>query len=114
MLIPAERLNGQAFGAKRNLIPTPEEVQNAQGRPVQGTRSRGGITLAPAPPIAPFHTEEDEFLAIDGTCIHQDAPLARGHVEDCCEVHIVDCPIMVIRSDQVPNLPPGLTADGHV
>jgi len=30
------------------------------------------------------------------------------------EVQIVDGNIMVIESDEAPNLPPELTADGHV
>ncbi|MET4097091.1 hypothetical protein [Arthrobacter sp. UYCu712] len=30
------------------------------------------------------------------------------------EVQIVDGNIMVIESDEAPNLPPGLTPEGHV
>lgn len=64
------------------------------------------LRLDTAPPIAVFHTEEGELFAIDDTCTHQDASLADGY--------IVDGYIMVIESDEAPNLPPGLTLDGHV
>jgi 3-phenylpropionate/trans-cinnamate dioxygenase ferredoxin subunit len=101
------------------------------------------LRLDTAPPIAVFHTEDGEIFAIDDTCTHQDASLADGYVEDCwveCplhasrfnlstggvdappaklpvrthEVQIVDGNIMVIESEEVPNLPPGLTPQGHV
>ena len=101
------------------------------------------LRLDTAPPIAVFHTEEGELFAIDDTCTHQDASLADGYVEDCwveCplyaskfnlrtgsvdappaklpvrhhEVKVVDGDIMVIESDEAPNLPPGLTAEGHI
>src|SRR5438128_768747 len=40
---------------------------------------RGEALRVPAdPPIAVFHTEDGEVLAIDDTCTHQDASLADG------------------------------------
>ncbi len=92
-----------------------------------------------SPPIAVFHTEDGEVFAIDDTCTHQDASLADGWVEDCeveCPLHAsrfdlrtgaVDAPpakigvrahtvtldggdIFVTFSDDVPRLPPGVTA----
>jgi len=100
------------------------------------------LRLETKPPIAVFHTEDGELFAIDDTCTHQDASLADGWVEGCeveCplhaskfnlrtgevdappaklpvrvhEVQVVDGDIMVIESDEAPNLPPGLTVDGH-
>ncbi|HEY5224602.1 MAG TPA: bifunctional 3-phenylpropionate/cinnamic acid dioxygenase ferredoxin subunit [Microbacteriaceae bacterium] len=88
------------------------------------------------PPIAIFHTEDDEFFALDDTCTHQNASLADGWVEDgsvecplhasrfdlrtgevdappakrpvrAHEVSIVDGDIYVAISEAVPNLPPG-------
>ncbi|AZI57295.1 bifunctional 3-phenylpropionate/cinnamic acid dioxygenase ferredoxin subunit [Nakamurella antarctica] len=41
------------------------------------------------PPIAIFHTENGEVLAIDDTCTHQDASLADGWLEGC----EVECPL---------------------
>ena len=96
------------------------------------------LRLDTAPPIAVIHTEDGEIFAIDDTCTHQDASLADGYVEDSwveCplhasrfnlrtglvdappaklpvrihEVRIVDGDIIVIESNEVPNLPPGLT-----
>lgn len=101
------------------------------------------LRLNTSPPIAVFHTEEGELFAIDDTCTHQDASLADGWVEDCwveCPLHasrfnlrtgsvdappaklpvrshevsVIDGDIMITESDEVPNLPPGLTMDGHV
>ncbi|MFD1213900.1 bifunctional 3-phenylpropionate/cinnamic acid dioxygenase ferredoxin subunit [Arthrobacter sp. GCM10027362] len=100
------------------------------------------LRLDTKPPIAVFHTEDGELFAIDDTCTHQDASLADGWVEGCeveCPLHaskfnlrtgevdappaklpvrvhevkVVDGDIMVIESDEAPNLPPGLTVDGH-
>jgi 3-phenylpropionate/trans-cinnamate dioxygenase ferredoxin subunit len=100
------------------------------------------LRLDTAPPIAVFHTEEGELFAIDDTCTHQDASLADGWVEGCeveCPLHaskfnlrtgqvdappaklpvrvhevsVVDGQIMVAESSETPNLPPGLTVDGH-
>jgi 3-phenylpropionate/trans-cinnamate dioxygenase ferredoxin subunit len=88
-------------------------------------------------PIAVFHTEDGEFLAIDDTCTHQDASLADGWLEGCeveCPLHAsrfdlrtgaVDAPpakrpirthevrveddtVYVTVSTQAPNLPPGV------
>jgi 3-phenylpropionate/trans-cinnamate dioxygenase ferredoxin subunit len=89
------------------------------------------------PPIAVFHTDDGELLAIDDTCTHQDASLADGWVESGqveCPLHFsrfdlrtgaVDAPpaklpvrthevvvddegmISVVVSDAPPNLPPG-------
>lgn len=42
-----------------------------------------------SPPIAVFHTDDGEILAIDDTCTHQDASLADGWVEGC----EVECPL---------------------
>lgn len=100
------------------------------------------MRLETRPPIALFHTEEGELFAIDYTCTHQDASLADGYVEGCeveCPLHAskfdlrtgkVDAPpaklavrvhsvevrdgdIYLQESDETPNLPPGLTVDGH-
>jgi 3-phenylpropionate/trans-cinnamate dioxygenase ferredoxin subunit len=101
------------------------------------------MRLETRPPIAVFHTEEGELFAIDDTCTHQDASLADGYVEGCeveCPLHAskfdlrtgaVDAPpaklpvrvhavevrdgdIYLQESDEEPNLPPGITVDGHV
>ena len=90
------------------------------------------------PPVAVFHTEDGEVLAIDDTCTHQDASLADGWLEGCeveCPLHAsrfdlrtgqVDAPpakrpvrthrvvvqddhVYVELSDEEPNLPPGVT-----
>lgn len=87
------------------------------------------------PPVAVFHTEEGEVLAIDDTCTHQDASLSEGWLEGCeveCPLHAskfdlrtgaVDAPparlpvrthqiviedgmLCVVLSDALPNLPP--------
>jgi 3-phenylpropionate/trans-cinnamate dioxygenase ferredoxin subunit len=87
------------------------------------------------PPVAVFHTDDGEVLAIDDTCTHQDASLADGWVEGCeveCPLHAskfnlrtgaVDAPparlpvrthqvvvedgvIYLLLSDAPPNLPP--------
>ncbi|WP_431903547.1 bifunctional 3-phenylpropionate/cinnamic acid dioxygenase ferredoxin subunit [Nonomuraea sp. bgisy101] len=94
------------------------------------------------PPIAVFHTEDGELLAIDDTCTHQDASLADGWLEGCeieCPLHAsrfdlrtgqVDAPpakrpvrthqvvveddvIYVVPSDEEPNLPPGVSLKGQ-
>lgn len=99
------------------------------------------LRLDTAPPIAVFRTEDGELFAIDDTCTHQDASLADGWVEGCeveCplhasrfdlrtgtvdappakrpvrvhEVRVIDGDIMVIESDEAPNLPPGLSVQG--
>ncbi len=91
------------------------------------------------PPIAVFHTEDGEVLAIDDTCSHQDASLADGWLEGCeveCPLHAsrfnlrtgaVDAPpakrpvrthvvviedgvIHVEMSTATPNLPPDIRA----
>ena len=100
------------------------------------------VRLETEPPIAVFHTEDGELFAIDDTCTHQDASLADGWVEGCeveCPLHaskfnlrtgavdappaklpvrahevsVVDGIIMVEESSEAPNLPPGLTVNGH-
>ena len=94
---------------------------------------------AVSPPVAVFHTEDGEVLAIDDTCTHQDASLADGWLEGCeveCPLHAsrfdlrtgaVDAPpakvgvrthavtvtdgeIWLTPSTAAPNLPPGVTA----
>ena len=111
--------------------------------PLHELAPRETLRLDTAPPIADFHAEACEIFAIDDTCTHQDASLADGYVEDCWvawplhasrfnlrtgaldappaklpvrthEVQIVDGNIMIIESDEAPNLPPGLTPEGHV
>jgi 3-phenylpropionate/trans-cinnamate dioxygenase ferredoxin subunit len=111
--------------------------------PAQRTGTRGSPAPETAPPIAVFHTEEGELFAIDDTCTHQDASLTDGWVEGCeveCPLHaskfnlrtgqvdappaklpvrthevtVVDGDIMIIESKEAPNLPPGLTVNGHV
>ena len=47
------------------------------------------------PPIAVFHTDDGEVLAIDDTCTHQDASLADGWLEAC----EVECPLHASRFD---------------
>ena len=42
-----------------------------------------------------------------------DAPPAKLPVRRH-EVSVIDGDIMVTESDEVPNLPPGLTVDGHI
>jgi 3-phenylpropionate/trans-cinnamate dioxygenase ferredoxin subunit len=101
------------------------------------------VRLDTSPPIAVFHTEDGQLFALDDTCTHQDASLADGWVEGCeveCPLHaskfnlrtgevdappaklpvrvhkvsVVDGQIMVEESNEAPNLPPGLTINGHV
>lgn len=101
------------------------------------------MRLNTSPPIAVFHTEDGELFALDDTCTHQDASLADGWVEDCwveCPLHasrfnlrdgtvdappakmpvrshevtVIDGDIMITESTEAPNLPPGLTVNGHV
>ncbi|WP_138415648.1 bifunctional 3-phenylpropionate/cinnamic acid dioxygenase ferredoxin subunit [Sinomonas gamaensis] len=101
------------------------------------------MRLETRPPIALFHTEEGELFAIDDTCTHQDASLADGYVEGCeveCPLHaskfdlrtgkvdappaklpvrvhtveVLDGDIYLKESEEEPNLPPGITVDGHV
>jgi len=50
---------------------------------------------AVSPPVALFHTEDGELLAIDDTCTHQDASLADGWLEGC----EVECPLHASRFD---------------
>lgn len=93
-----------------------------------------------SPPVVVFHTDDDEFFAIDDTCTHQDASLADGWLENCeieCPLHaskfdlrtgrvdsppakrpvrthlvsLVDGDVYVTLSAAVPNLPPGLSAE---
>ena len=100
------------------------------------------LRLDVEPPIAVFHTDEGDILAIDDTCTHQDASLADGWLEGCeveCPLHAsrfnlrtgeVDAPpakrpvrvhqvvvendvIYVVPSDAPPNLPPGVTLKGQ-
>ena len=47
------------------------------------------------PPIAVFHTDDGDVLAIDDTCTHQDASLADGWLEGC----EVECPLHASRFD---------------
>lgn len=61
------------------------------------------LWLETAPPIAVLHTDEGELGALPAKL-----PV-RTH-----NVKIVDGNIMVIESDEAPNLPPGLTPEGHV
>lgn len=111
--------------------------------PLKDLAPGDAVRLDTRPPIAVFHTEEGELFAIDDTCTHQDASLADGWVEDCAvecplhesrfnlrtghadappakkpvrvhEVTVVDGDIMVKEASDAPNLPPGLTVDGHV
>jgi 3-phenylpropionate/trans-cinnamate dioxygenase ferredoxin subunit len=42
-----------------------------------------------------------------------DAPPAKLPVRRH-EVSVIDGDIMITESDEVPNLPPGLTVDGHL
>ena len=87
-------------------------------------------------PIAVFHTDDDEFFAVDDTCTHQDASLADGWIEGCeveCPLHasqfdlrtgavdappakrpirthlvsVVDDTVYITLSSETPNLPPG-------
>ncbi|GAA1768051.1 bifunctional 3-phenylpropionate/cinnamic acid dioxygenase ferredoxin subunit [Kocuria aegyptia] len=110
--------------------------------PLKDLAPGDSLRLDTVPPIAVFHTEEGELFALDDTCTHQDASLADGYVEDCeveCPLHaskfnlrtgavdappaklpvrthvvtVVDGDIMVEESAEAPNLPPGLTANGH-
>jgi 3-phenylpropionate/trans-cinnamate dioxygenase ferredoxin subunit len=111
--------------------------------PLSALAPGDALRLETSPPIAVFHTEDGELFAVDDTCTHQDASLADGWVEGCeveCPLHAsrfnlrngaVDAPpaklpirvhqvvvlggqIMVEESDQAPNLPPGLTINGHI
>ena len=88
-------------------------------------------------PVALFHTDDDEFFAVDDTCTHQDASLADGWLEGCeveCPLHasrfdlrtgavdappakrpirthavsVVDDTVYVTMSAESPNLPPGV------
>ncbi len=47
------------------------------------------------PPIAVFHTDDGQVLAIDDTCTHQDASLADGWLMGC----EVECPLHASRFD---------------
>ena len=106
--------------------------------PLQALPRGEAFRLDIEPPVAVFHTEDGELLAIDDTCTHQDASLADGWLEGCqveCPLHSsrfdlrtgrADAPpaklpvrthqvvvendtIYVIPSDAPPNLPPGVT-----
>ncbi|MCQ4079582.1 bifunctional 3-phenylpropionate/cinnamic acid dioxygenase ferredoxin subunit [Streptomyces sp. RB6PN25] len=57
------------------------------------------------PPVAVFHTEDGDILAIDDTCTHQDASLADGWLEGCQ----VECPLHSSAFDLrtgAPSAPP--------
>ena len=113
-----------------------------QACPLKDLAPGDALRLDTVPHIAVFHTEEGELFAIDDTCTHQDASLADGWVEGCeveCPLHaskfdlrtgavdappaklpvrahevsVVDGIIMVEESSEAPNLPPGLTVNGH-
>lgn len=93
-------------------------------------------------PIAVFHTDDGELLAIDDTCTHQDASLADGWLEGCaveCPLHasvfdlrtgepssapaklpvrthqvvVQDGSVFVVESRDAPNLPPGVRIGGR-
>ena len=55
------------------------------------------------PPIAVFHTEDGEVLAIDDTCTHQDASLSQGWLEGC----LVECPLHAASFDLRTGRPTG-------
>ena len=102
------------------------------------------IRLDTSPPIAVFHTEEGELFAIDDTCTHQvrlpGGRLGQG-CEVECPLHASKFNLRTGAVDalrrtcwsvshevhswlmgtswsssrkEAPNLPPGLTVDGHV
>jgi 3-phenylpropionate/trans-cinnamate dioxygenase ferredoxin subunit len=66
-----------------------------------------------APPIAVFHTDDGEVLAIDDTCTHQDASLADGWLEGCA----VECPLHAskfdLRTGEVDEPPAKLPVRTH-
>ena len=122
---------------------TNETDQMMRVCPLSQLARGDAMRLETKPPIAVFHTEEGELFAIDDTCPHQDASLADGYVEGCeveCPLHAskfdlrtgtVDAPpaklpvrvhavevrdgdIYLKESEEEPNLPPGITVDGHV
>ncbi|MGB3485354.1 MAG: bifunctional 3-phenylpropionate/cinnamic acid dioxygenase ferredoxin subunit [Mycobacterium sp.] len=70
--------------------------------------------VATVPPIAVFHTEDGEVLAIDDTCSHQDASLADGWLEGC----EVECPLHAsrfnLRTGAVDAPPAKLPVRTHV
>jgi len=97
------------------------------------------LRVAADPPIAVFHTEDGELLAVNDTRTHQDASLADGWLEGCeveCPLHAsrfdlrtgqVDAPpakrpvrthpvfvqdghLYLEVSEEEPNLPPGVSA----
>lgn len=136
-------IHGRESSLNRKLIPFEIEVLMHKACPLSELAPGEALRLNTAPPIAVFHTEEGELFAIDDTCTHQDASLADGYVEDCwveCPLHaskfnlrtgsvdappaklpvrhhevkVVDGDIMIIESDEAPNLPPGLTPEGHI
>jgi 3-phenylpropionate/trans-cinnamate dioxygenase ferredoxin subunit len=47
------------------------------------------------PPIAVFHTDDGQLLAVDDTCTHERASLADGWLEGC----EVECPLHSSRFD---------------
>jgi 3-phenylpropionate/trans-cinnamate dioxygenase ferredoxin subunit len=71
------------FAACRRDALEPGEALRLDGPETQGV------------PIALFHTDDGEYLAIDDTCTHQDASLADGWLEDCA----VECPLHASRFD---------------
>ena len=122
---------------------TNETDQMMRVCPLSQLARGDAMRLETKPPIAVFHTEEGELFAIDDTCTHQDASLADGYVEGCeveCPLHAskfdlrtgtVDAPpaklpvrvhavevrdgdLYLKESEEEPNLPPGITVDGHV
>lgn len=107
-------------------------IEPGEGLRIDGPETQGV-------PIAVFHTEDGQFLAVDDTCTHQDASLADGWLEGCeveCPLHAsrfdlltgaVDAPpaklairthtvtldddtVFVTLSSEAPNLPPGVMA----
>ena len=116
--------------AARQIVADERSQPMHKACPLKDLAPGDALRLDTAPPIAVFHTEEGELFAIDDTCTHQDASLADGWVEGCeveCPLHappaklpvrvhkvsVVDGDIMVEESTEAPNLPPGLTVDGH-
>ncbi|MFT4263732.1 MAG: bifunctional 3-phenylpropionate/cinnamic acid dioxygenase ferredoxin subunit [Nocardioides sp.] len=106
--------------------------------PLSGIPRGEGIRIVPDAdvPIAVFHTDDGEVLAVDDTCTHQEASLVEGWLEDClieCPLHsatfdlrtgaatlpasrpvrthaveVRDGIVFVALSEEEPNLPPGL------
>lgn len=55
------------------------------------------------PPVAVFHTEDGEVLAVADTCSHQKASLAEGYLEGC----EVECFLHGVRFDLRTGEPDG-------